>query len=43
LPVNSFVALFPPVWGGNLFFIPVWVLGVLWVVLGLVHTFEARG
>lgn len=28
--------------GGNLFFVPVWVLGVLWFVLGIVYTVQGR-
>jgi hypothetical protein len=31
---------FHPDGGGALFFIPVWMFGVLWVVLGIVRTVE---
>lgn len=29
---------FHPSYGGSLFFLPVWIFGVLWMVLGVVYT-----
>lgn len=29
---------FHPSFGGALFFIPVWILGIVWLVLGIVYT-----
>jgi len=31
---------FHPRFGGALFFIPVWVLGILWLVLGILYTIQ---
>lgn len=33
---------FSPVVGGALFFIPVWILGIIWLVLGIVYTVQGR-
>jgi hypothetical protein len=33
---------FHPEAGGNLFFIPIWLLGIVWLVLGLVYTVRGR-
>src|SRR4051812_28944183 len=34
---------FHPNWGGALFFIPVWILGIVWLVLGIVYTIQGGG
>jgi hypothetical protein len=31
--------MFHPHAGGNLFFIPIWLLGIVWFVLGVLYTF----
>ena len=33
---------FSPSVGGALFFIPVWILGIVWLVLGIVYTSQGR-
>ncbi len=33
---------FSPGAGGSLFFIPVWILGVLWLILGIFDTLQTR-
>ena len=33
---------FSPGVGGALFFIPVWVLGIVWLVLGIVDTVQGH-
>jgi hypothetical protein len=33
---------FHPSSGGALFFIPLWLLGVIWLVLGIVYTIQGR-
>jgi hypothetical protein len=33
---------FHPSYGGALFFIPVWILGVIWLVLGIAYTIQGR-
>jgi hypothetical protein len=34
---------FHPSLGGALFFIPVWVFGILWFVLGIVYSIQGHG
>ena len=34
---------FHPSFGGALFFIPVWILGIVWLVLGIVYTIQGHG
>ncbi len=34
---------FQPGAGGAMFFIPVWVFGIFWLVLGVVDTIQGRG
>jgi uncharacterized membrane protein len=34
---------FNPSFGGALFFIPVWILGIIWLVLGAVYSIQGRG
>lgn len=33
---------FHPNLGGALFFIPVWILGIVWLVLGMAYTIQAH-
>ena len=33
---------FHPDTGGSVFFIPLWVLGILWLVLGVVYTIQGH-
>jgi hypothetical protein len=34
---------FHPSFGGALFFIPVWILGIIWLVLGVAYVTQGRG
>jgi hypothetical protein len=34
---------FHPSFGGSLFFIPVWILGIVWLVLGIAYTTKGHG
>jgi hypothetical protein len=29
--------------GGSLFFVPVWVMGIVWLILGIVYTVRGEG
>ena len=33
---------FSPAVGGALFFIPVWIVGIIWLVLGIVYTVQGH-